>query len=167
MQAEIFIQYSLQPKAVERLQKVVELFPYESTTNERYLGLCELAGWWPEGAPRRAAGESNERLSTKPKSVRVDFDEEEQRENVASPSTSSGIFTQETLREYLAKIAEIGQAIYRQSSPKAMLSYTVNEIGKCAISAPRGASPWWASRGQPPQLAAEYCAAGVAPSTAT
>jgi diguanylate cyclase (GGDEF)-like protein len=164
VQAEIFIQYSLQPKAVERLQKVVELFPYESTTNERYLGLCELAGWWPEGAPRRAAGESNERLATKPKSVRVDLDEEELRENAVSPPTSSGIFTQETLRD-LAKIAEIGQTIYRQASPKAMLSYTVNEIGK-HLRATRCIAVV-GEPGQPPQLAAEYCAAGVGPSSAT
>jgi diguanylate cyclase (GGDEF)-like protein len=164
VQAEIFIQYSLQPKAVERLQKVVELFPYESTTNERYLGLCELAGWWPEGVPRRAGGESNERLASKPKSVRADVDDEEPREVAGSPSHSTGIFTQETLRD-LAKIAEIGQTIYRQASPKAMLSYTVNEIGK-HLRATRCIAVV-GEPGQPPQLAAEYCAAGVGPSTAT
>jgi diguanylate cyclase (GGDEF)-like protein len=164
VQAEIFIQYSLQPKAVERLQKVVELFPYESTTNERYLGLCELAGWWPEGVPRRPAGESNERMATKPKSVRVDIDDDEPRETAAPTPASSGIFTQETLRD-LAKIAEIGQALYRQASPKAMLSYTVNEIGK-HLRATRCIAVV-GEPGQPPQLAAEYCAAGVGPSTAT
>lgn len=163
VQAEIFIQYSLQPKAVERLQKVVELFPYESRTNERYLGLCELAGWWPEGVPRGAGGESNERLSAKPKSVRAEMDEDHSREIAIPSSPSSGIFTQETLRD-LAKIAEIGQAIYRQSSPKAMLSYTVNEIGKHLRAARCIAVV--GEPGQAPQLAAEYCAAGVAPSPA-
>jgi len=163
VQAEIFIQYALQPKAVERLQKVVELFPYESTTNERYLGLCELAGWWPEGAARKAGGEAAERLATKPKTARAELQEEEPREIAVPPSPSSGIFTQETLRD-LAKIAEIGQNIYRQSSPKAMLSYTVNEIGKHFRSTRCIAVV--GEPGQPPQIATEYCAAGVAPSTA-
>src|ERR1019366_4389678 len=109
VQAEIFIQYSLQPKAVERLQKVVELFPYESQTNERYLGLCEMAGWWPEGVARKVSGEAAERLVSRPKSVRADVDQEETIEAPVAPSPS-GIFTQETLRD-LAKIAEIGQSI--------------------------------------------------------
>ena len=164
VQAEIFIQYSLQPKAVERLQKVVELFPYESQTNERYLGLCEMAGWWPEGVARRASGEAAERLASKPKTVRAELDEEEPRETPVASSPSSGIFTQETLRD-LAKIAEIGQNIYRQASPKAMLSYTVNEIGK-HLRATRCIAVV-GEPGQPPQLAAEYCAAGIGPSSGT
>lgn len=162
VQAEIFIQYALQPKAVERLQKVVELFPYESTTNERYLGLCELAGWWPEGVARKAVGEATERLATKPKAAKAEREKDEgQKEIAVPPSPSSGIFTQETLRD-LAKIGEIGQSIYRQASPKAMLSYTVNEIGK-HLRATRCIAVV-GEPGQPPQLAAEYCAAGVAPS---
>jgi diguanylate cyclase (GGDEF)-like protein len=164
VQAEIFIQYSLQPKAVERLQKVAEVFPYESQTNERYLGLCEMAGWWPEGVTRRASGEAAERLAAKPKSVRADLDEEEPRETPVAPSPSSGIFTQETLRD-LAKIAEIGQNIYRQASPKEMLSYTVNEIGK-HLRATRCIAVV-GEPGQPPQLAAEFCAAGVGPLSAS
>jgi diguanylate cyclase (GGDEF)-like protein len=161
VQAEIFIQYALQPKAVERLQKVVELFPYESTTNERYLGLCELAGWWPDGAVRKPAGESTERLTSKPKQVKQVEVDDEPREITVPPSPASGIFTQETLRD-LAKIGEIGQSIYRQANPKAMLSYTVNEIGK-HLRATRCIAVV-GEPGQPPQLAAEYCAAGVAPS---
>jgi diguanylate cyclase (GGDEF)-like protein len=164
VQAEIFIQYSLQPKAVERLQKVAELFPYESHTNDRYLGLCELAGWWPEGVTRKLNGEAAERLASKPKSVRAEMDEEESLEAPVAPSPASGIFTQETLRD-LTKIAEIGQNIYRQSSPKAMLSFTVNEIGK-HMRATRCIAVV-GEPGQPPQLASEYCAAGVGPSTAT
>jgi len=163
VQAEIFIQYSLQPKAVERLQKVVELFPYESQTNERYLGLCEMAGWWPEGVTRKPSGEAAERLASKPKSVRADLDQDDLVETPVAPSPS-GIFTQETLRD-LAKIAEIGQSIYRQASPKAMLSYTVNEIGKHLRAARCIAVV--GEPGQPPQLASEFCAAGVTPSTAT
>jgi tetratricopeptide (TPR) repeat protein len=47
VQAEIFLQYSLQTKAVERLQKIGELFPGEEKRNERLRNLYQLANWWP------------------------------------------------------------------------------------------------------------------------
>ena len=50
VQAEIFIQYSLQAKAVERLQKIAELFPGEEERNERLRNLYQLANWWPAGS---------------------------------------------------------------------------------------------------------------------
>ena len=61
VQAEIFMQYSLQAKAVERLQKIAELFPSEEQSNERLRNLCQLANWWPPamavapGSPETAA----------------------------------------------------------------------------------------------------------------
>src|SRR6202041_2533503 len=56
VQAEIFVQYSLQSKAIERLQRIVDLFPGEEENNERLQGLFEAAHWWPEqgGVPHRA-----------------------------------------------------------------------------------------------------------------
>ena len=55
VQAEIFVQYSLQSKAIERLQRIAELFPGEEEHNERLQGLFEAAHWWPEkgGTPAR------------------------------------------------------------------------------------------------------------------
>ena len=47
VQAEIFVQYSLHGKAVERLQKIAEYFPGEEQRNERLRNLCQLANWWP------------------------------------------------------------------------------------------------------------------------
>src|SRR6202166_728085 len=60
VQAEIFVQYSLQSKAVERLQRIVELFPAEPENNERLRSLFEAARWWPKegAAPRRPAEKS-------------------------------------------------------------------------------------------------------------
>jgi diguanylate cyclase (GGDEF)-like protein len=59
----------------------------------------------------------------------------------------------------LAKISEINQNVFRQPSPRAMLSVAVNEVGsylraaRClAVVGPPG---------QPPQMASEYCAPGV------
>jgi diguanylate cyclase (GGDEF)-like protein len=153
VQAEIFIQYSLQPKAIERLQKVSQLFPAEVETNARYRGLCEVAGWWPESIAPKPAGE-------KPDGMPIP--------NAAmppgAPAAASGVYTAETLRD-LAKISEIGQNVYRQTNPRAMLTYTVNEVGK-HLHASRCLAVV-GEPGQPPQLAAEYCVAGTVPVTAT
>jgi diguanylate cyclase (GGDEF)-like protein len=147
VQAEIFLQYSLQPKAIERLQKVVQMFPAEIEGNARYRGLCDVAGWWPEGVTPRAPGEVTQEspgaAATAP---------------AAAQSAPSGVYTAETMRD-LAKIAEIGQNVYRQTNPRAMLAYTVNEIGK-HLRASRCLAVV-GEQGQPPQMAAEYCAAGM------
>ena len=55
VQVEIFLQYSLQSKAVERLERIAELFPGEEEKNERLRALYERANWWPKGAARKAA----------------------------------------------------------------------------------------------------------------
>ena len=52
VQAEIFLQYSLHPKAVERLQRIAQLYPGEDERNERYRNLCDSAKWWPPGFSR-------------------------------------------------------------------------------------------------------------------
>src|SRR6202044_1149034 len=52
VQVEIFLQYSLHTKAVERLEKIGELFPGKENENERLRALYERASWWPKGAAR-------------------------------------------------------------------------------------------------------------------
>ncbi len=143
VQAEIFVQYSLQSKAIERLQRIAELFPGEHEHNERLQGLFEAAHWWPEqGAIARKPVESPPVLSEEPV------------QRAATPVA----YAPETLRD-LAKISEINQNVFRQPSPRAMLSVAVNEVGnylrtaRClAVVGPPG---------QPPQMASEFCASGV------
>jgi diguanylate cyclase (GGDEF)-like protein len=143
VQAEIFVQYSLQSKAIERLQRIVELFPGEEENNERLQGLFEAAHWWPEkgAAPARPADHSHASL-----------------EEPAHRTGTASLYAPETLRD-LAKISEINQNVFRQPSPRAMLSVAVNEVGnylraaRClAVVAPPG---------QPPQMASEFCSSGV------
>ena len=143
VQAEIFVQYSLQSKAIERLQRIVELFPGEEENNERLQGLFEAAHWWPEEGvvPSRPAEHS-----------RAALEEPAHRTTTASP------YAPETLRD-LAKISEINQNVFRQPSPRAMLSVAVNEVGnylraaRClAVVGPPG---------QPPQMASEFCGSGI------
>ena len=143
VQAEIFVQYSLQSKAVERLQRIVELFPGEEENNERLQGLFEAAHWWPEeGSVQRRAAEPS----------RAAVEEPSNRITTASP------YAPETLRD-LAKISEINQNVFRQPSPRAMLSVAVNEVGNYLRAARclAGVGP----PGQPPQMASEFCSTGV------
>ena len=69
VQAEIFVQYSLQSKAIERLQRIVELFPGEEENNERLQGLFEAAHWWPEegSSPAQAGRNLRGRPSRSPR----------------------------------------------------------------------------------------------------
>ncbi len=148
VQTEIFLQYSLQNKAVDRLQKIAEMFPGEEEKNERLKNLYQTANWWPKGVPpkkvelpvRQAAPAAPEVLQANP--------------------AKTGTYNADTLRD-LAKISEINQKIFRQQTPRAMLNTAVNEIGEylrvsralAVIGAP----------GRPPDLAAEYCGPNIKP----
>ena len=146
VQAEIFIQYSLQSKAVERLQRIAELFPGEEDDNERLQSLFDAARWWPEkGAP-----------PVVPESPRPSVEEPAVRSAAASP------YAAETIRD-LSKISEINQNVFRQPSPRAMLSVAVNEVGNyLRVSRCIGAI---GPAGQPPQMASEFCSTGFQAST--
>jgi diguanylate cyclase (GGDEF)-like protein len=143
VQAEIFVQYSLQSKAVERLQKIVELFPGEPERNERLRGLFDAAHWWPAADQGQA---------------RPEFPQNEGEQSAPRTATPAP----ETLRD-LAKISEINQNVFRQPSPRAMLSVAVNEVGNY-LHAARCLAVVGAP-GQPPQMASEFCASGVEPSS--
>jgi diguanylate cyclase (GGDEF)-like protein len=148
VQTEIFLQYSLQSKALERLQKIAATFPREEERNTRLRNLYQTANWWPGGAAPKAKPEAIPSLKAEP---------------VAEPAgggitQKTGVYTAETLRD-LAKISEINQKVFRQQTPRAMLNTAVNEVGgylKCARTLAAFGAP-----GRPPEMAAEYCAAGV------
>lgn len=139
VQAEIFVQYSLQSKAIERLQKIMELFPGEDERNERLQGLFETAHWWPQAG-------ANPPRAERPQAA------------VEEPAPRPSAYAPETLRD-LAKISEINQNVFRQPSPRAMLSVAVNEVGNY-LHASRCLAVV-GTPGQPPQMASEFCASGV------
>jgi len=140
VQAEIFIQYSLQPKAIERLKKISELYPGEIERNERLINLCQLAQWWPEGARARMEGAARRAGA----------------EATTPPAPS------DAMRDF-SRISEIAQKLFRQPTPLAILSTAVNEAGN-HLHAARCIAVLGAP-GQPPQLAAEFCAPGVEAAT--
>jgi diguanylate cyclase (GGDEF)-like protein len=148
VQTEIFLQYSLQAKALERLEKIAAMFPGEEDRHPRLRNLYQLANWWPKGAPKAASEPAPQ-----------------QPEPVAEPSTAghtgkTGVYSAETLRD-LSKISEINQKIFRQQTPRAMLNTAVNEVGGY-LRASRALAVVGAP-GRPPELAAEYCAHGIRP----
>jgi len=148
LQAEIYLQYSMRSKAVERLERVQKLFPGEEAKNEKLRELYVLAGLLPTVAvPARpsakAAGASatSAQASGKPSA------------HAPAPAREeSGV-------DNFAQIAEITRNIYRQATVKSVLFTAVNEIGRHF-----GASRCVAglcTLGKPPSAALEYCAPGV------
>ena len=110
VQVEIFLQYSLQTKAIERLERIAELFPGEEETNERLRALYERANWWPKGAPRKAAPPA---AKPRPASAARGISPRLLPRLRPAPA--------ETHRD-LAAIAEINRLMYRQSTPRELLA---------------------------------------------
>jgi len=150
VQTEIFLQYSLQSKAIERLQKIAAMAPGEEENNPRLRNLYQMANWWPQGSPKG-----------KIESVAPIRRVEPVPESPATTVTSkTGVYTAETLRD-LAKISEINQKIFRQQTPRAMLNTAVNEVGTY-LHASRALAVFGAPS-RAPEMAAEFCAQGVKP----
>jgi diguanylate cyclase (GGDEF)-like protein len=148
VQTEIFLQYSLQNKAQERLQKIAATFPGEEERNTRLRNLYQTANWWPAGSsrPKAAPVVTVRSVEAVPESPAVNI------------TQKTGVYTAETLRD-LAKISEINQKIFRQQTPRAMLNTAVNEVG-AYLHCSRALAVFGAA-GRPPEMAAEFCAAGM------
>ena len=141
LQAEIFLQYSMRSKAVERLERIQRLFPREEERNEKLRQLYVSAGVTPQyaddGSAPPAAAESS----------------------AAPGATSAPAQSGEDAVDNFARVTEITRNIYRQSNVKGVLFAAVNDVGR----------HWKASRciaglcnpGKPPSAALEYCAPGV------
>ncbi len=142
VQTEIFLQYSLLNKAVERLQKIAAMFPGEETRNARLQNLYQMANWWPKS-------QSKPESTAKP--AHTDAPAEETKHQ--GPTGRTGTYTAETLRD-LTKISEINQKIFRQQTPRAMLNTTVSEVG-AYLKAARTLAVIGAP-GRPPEIAAEF-----------
>jgi diguanylate cyclase (GGDEF)-like protein len=156
VQTEIFLQYSLQAKAMERLQKIAAMFPGEEERYPRLRNLYELANWWPEGAPKAKAAPPPAVAPPSPPPPPIAHEQPRVDTVVPSPN-KTGTYTADTLRD-LSKISEINQKIFRQQTPRAMLNTAVNEVGGYLRTA--RALAVIGAPGRPPELAAEFCAQG-------
>src|SRR5271156_62552 len=155
VQVEIFLQYSLQSKAVERLERIAELFPGEEEKNERLRALYERANWWPKGA-RKGAGKPLPvaQLTNPAPPPQQPAQRLEAYETPAAAVPSAA----DTHRD-LEAIAEINRLMYRQGTPREVLTATASGVGKhlmatrCLIAV--GAA------GDGMQLTSEYSSPGV------
>lgn len=142
LQAEIFLQYSMRSKAVERLERIQKLFPREEDRSEKLRQLYLSAGIVPEYADGIAAPSPATPAEPTP-----------------GQPTSAPAQSGEDAVDNFARVTEITRNIYRQSNVKGVLFAAVNDVGR----------HWKASRciaglcspGKPPSAALEYCAPGV------
>ena len=136
LQAEILVQYGMRNKAVERLQRIQELFPREEERNEDLQRLYLSAGVTPRYAGSAAL----------PPTAAAAFSPASVPAPAADPAADVRSFT---------RVAEITRKLYQQSTAQAVLSTAVKEIG----------THWEAFRcvattgkpGQPPTSIQEFC----------
>ena len=136
LQAEIFLQYSMRSKAVERLERINKLFPHEEDKREKLAQLYVGAGFVPKYEDVKVAAPPADKPT-------------------AAAANESAV-------DNFARVTEITRNIARQSSIKAVLFATVNDVGR----------HWNVSRcvaglcspGKPPSAAMEYCGTGIAKS---
>lgn len=150
LQAEIFMQYSMRSKAVERLERIHKLFPKEEARNEKLRDLFHNAGFIPEypNEPRVSV--------VTPKAIETSVAPQTRG---AEPRLAGSAIAAESSVDNISRVTEITRNIYRQGNVKAVLFTSVNDIGR----------HWNASRcvaglcspGKPPSAALEYCAPGV------
>ncbi|HTC78430.1 MAG TPA: diguanylate cyclase, partial [Terriglobales bacterium] len=159
VQTEIFLQYSLHNKALERLQRIAAMFPGEEERSARLANLYQMANWWPPGAPKSKTEPVP--VQPAPATPATPVAPVAPVAEAPTPITmKTGVYSVETLRD-LSKISEVNQKIFRQQTPRAMLNTAVNEVGTylrvtraLAVVGPPG---------RPPEMAAEYCAPEVKP----
>jgi diguanylate cyclase (GGDEF)-like protein len=139
LQAEILVQYGMRNKAVERLQRIQELFPREEERNEDLQRLYLAAGVTPRYSGSAPLPPSTTTATT------------------PAPAAAPAPDPAADVRSF-TRVAEITRKLYHQSTAPAVLSTAVKEIG----------SHWEATRcvaamGKPGLSSTavdEYCAEG-------
>jgi diguanylate cyclase (GGDEF)-like protein len=148
LQAEIYLQYGMRSKAVDRLERVRRLFPEEEGRNEKVRQLLMNAGMTPKPATAPAAVPAASALSaTAPNGAAV----------TAAPAIDTGPAIDD-----FTKVTDITRNIHRQANVKGVLFTAVNEIGR-HFNASRCVAGL-CTLGKPPSAALEYCAPGIAQS---
>src|SRR5216683_5562712 len=118
LQAEILVQYGMRSKAIERLQRIQELFPHEEDRNEDLQRLYLAAGMKPryaESAPAPPAPLPNS-------SAKVPASAASAPTPAPAPAESADVNS-------FTKVAEITRKLYRQTNADAVMTTAVNEIG--------------------------------------
>lgn len=149
LQAEIYLQYGMRSKAVERLERVSKLFPGQEANNEKLRHLYIAAGVQPGGksGPVAAKGTAAGQPAATPDGGKQ------------AGVPQHGAARDDAAMDRFARVSEMTRNIYRQASVKSVLFTAVNEIGRY-FEASRCVAGL-CTLGKPPSAALEYCAPGV------
>lgn len=142
LQAEILVQYGMRAKALERLQRIQQLFPHEEERNPALQQLYLSVGLIPH-----YPGSEPPVVASAPPAV-------------AAPATGPAQSSAADVSGF-ARVADITRKLYRQSNAEAVMSTAANEIGaqwkvgRCVVAMRKA--------GQRPTSTKEFCAPGTEP----
>jgi diguanylate cyclase (GGDEF)-like protein len=151
LQAEILVQYGMRSKAIERLQRIQELFPREEERNQDLQKLYIAAGIEPQYAKSAAAAPTAPVASG------------DQAPTPAATAAAAAAASDVADVSSLARVAEITRKLYHQGNAEGVLKTAANEIG----------ANWKTSRclvalrkpGLPPSSVQEYHMEGLIPAS--
>jgi diguanylate cyclase (GGDEF)-like protein len=149
LQAEIYLQYGMRSKALERLERVSKLFPREEQKNEKLRHLYITAGFTPAYEIAAAVAKATAPPAPEPPKAQP----------AAAPPAASPSRYEENAVDNFSRVTEITRNIYRQANVKSVLFTAVNDIGR-HYNASRCVAGL-CTIGKPPSAALEYCAPGV------
>jgi diguanylate cyclase (GGDEF)-like protein len=152
LQAEILVQYGMRSKAIERLQRIQELFPREEERNQDLQRLYIAAGIEPQYA-KSASTVAPVAIPVAPAN-----------EQVAQSASATAAANDASDVTSLTKVAEITRKLYHQGNAEGVLKTAANEIG----------ANWKTARciaalrkpGLPPSSVQEYHTDGLIPASA-
>jgi diguanylate cyclase (GGDEF)-like protein len=152
LQAEILVQYGMRSKAIERLQRIQELFPREEERNGDLQKLYIAAGIEPQYA-KSANAATTAAVAPAATTATTTGD---QATTAAAASEAADVSS-------LARVAEITRKLYHQGNAEGVLKTAANEIG----------SNWRTARcmvalrkpGLPPSSVQEYHTDGLIPAS--
>jgi diguanylate cyclase (GGDEF)-like protein len=150
LQAEILVQYGMRSKAIERLQRIQELFPREEERNQDLQKLYIAAGIEPQYA--KSATSVAPPVPAAPVAISADY-------GVTAAAAAAANEAADVTS--LAKVAEITRKLYHQGNAEGVLRTAANEIG----------ANWKTARciaalrkpGLPPSSVQEYHMEGLIP----
>ncbi len=151
LQAEILVQYGMRSKAIERLQRIQELFPREEERNQDLQKLYLAAGIEPQYA-KSATPIASTAPAPAPSS-----------DPAPAAAAAASAASEAADVSSLAKVAEITRKLYHQGNAEGVLKTAANEIGanwktgRC-IAALR-------KPGLPPSSVQEYHMDGLIPAS--
>ena len=138
LQAEILVQYGMRNKALERLQRIQQLFPHEEDRNPELHQLYLTAGMTPQYAGGHAAAPVAPPPAVQSSSAPV-------------TATAQPVFNDNDVSGF-ARVPDITRKLNQQATAEAVLDTTASEIstqwslGRCIVALRKPGSPTSALR---------------------